>query len=598
MYTFITLSLALGASALVVPRSSCSFGLTATGGQTGTIGQLSDGQNRIGGGLSATTFTYSNGSITDAAGRGCILTPSIGQFQCDQNVSPAYGFSIGSNGTLEYSGSSTFYACAASGTEYNLYTTPVAGQDTCVAISLTASGCGAITSTSAAPSVVAPSVVASSSVGPQSVITVTVHDCAVPSSTVGLASSAPVVIPTSVAPVIGSTSVPVPVISSAPTETIVSVGYTSSITSSEVSVQTVQTVSPVEESSTTVIQSSAPAVKPTSVVSAEQSSTTTLQTSVPIESTETVVPVEKTSSVLVSSEVYSTATTYSSISSVVPINTPIPSSPITVIPTAAPTSSEVWVNTTCTTLASISVPPLSLNTPGTITSTEILPSATPVTSSILTSVSIPSSSLHWANTTSLAPTSVSSSPSSTPSASATSSSSSCIATSLTGSSTSGNYQYPHLILPISSTTPTTAPGTSYFGTVSANTSSIFNFDIPSTWSGTTCNLVFLLPLASELETSSYTYSGSSQTIEFEQLSRSGTSSGVTTETTWDNAPSVEADLGSFSIQEGSSTLVESFACGDYAGGSVAFEMKAVGDVYLNFFQDWNPSPLGLYVTHC
>ncbi|TVY32638.1 hypothetical protein LSUB1_G008678, partial [Lachnellula subtilissima] len=178
------------------------------------------------------------------------------------------------------------------------------------------------------------------------------------------------------------------------------------------------------------------------------------------------------------------------------------------------------------------------------------------------------------------------------------SSSSCVATSLTGSSTSGNYQYPHLILPITSTTPPPPPGTSYFGTISSNTSSIFSFDIPSTWTGTTCNLIFLLPLQSELETSSYTYSGSSQTIDFEQLSRSGSSSGVTTETTWDNAPSVEADLGSFDVQEGSSTLIESFACGDFAGGSVAFEMKAVGDVYLEFFQDWNPSPLGLYVTHC
>lgn len=80
MYTFVTLSLALGASALVVPRSSnssCSFELTASGGESGTIGQLSDGQNRIGGGLSPATFTIDNGGITDAAGRGCILTRKL-----------------------------------------------------------------------------------------------------------------------------------------------------------------------------------------------------------------------------------------------------------------------------------------------------------------------------------------------------------------------------------------------------------------------------------------------------------------------------------------------------------------------------------------
>lgn len=80
MFSFVALSLALGAAALVVPRasnSSCSFELTASGGESGTIGQLSDGQNRIGGGLSPATFTIDNGGVTDAAGRGCILTRKL-----------------------------------------------------------------------------------------------------------------------------------------------------------------------------------------------------------------------------------------------------------------------------------------------------------------------------------------------------------------------------------------------------------------------------------------------------------------------------------------------------------------------------------------
>jgi len=77
MNTFVALSLFLGASALTVPRSSCSFELTASGGESGTIGQLSDGQNRIGGGLSPATFTIDNGGIIDAAGRGCILTRKL-----------------------------------------------------------------------------------------------------------------------------------------------------------------------------------------------------------------------------------------------------------------------------------------------------------------------------------------------------------------------------------------------------------------------------------------------------------------------------------------------------------------------------------------
>jgi hypothetical protein len=106
MNTFVALSLILGASAFAVPRSSCSFELTASGGESGTIGQLSDGQNRIGGGLSPATFTINNGGIIDSEGRGCILTrkyipnstsfiadsfiASVEQFQCDQGVGPTF----------------------------------------------------------------------------------------------------------------------------------------------------------------------------------------------------------------------------------------------------------------------------------------------------------------------------------------------------------------------------------------------------------------------------------------------------------------------------------------------------------------------------
>jgi hypothetical protein len=147
-----------------------------------------------------------------------------------------------------------------------------------------------------------------------------------------------------------------------------------------------------------------------------------------------------------------------------------------------------------------------------------------------------------------------------------------------------------LIVPVSSTSPNTAYGTQYFGTISSNVSTIFNFDIPSSYGGHTCNLIFLLPLQSQLETSSYEFSGTGG-VDFEQLSAA-----ATTSTTYDNAPSVSADLGDFTLTEGSSTLISSFACP--AGETVAYEAKAVGDTYLYFFQDYNPSPLGLYITVC
>jgi Ubiquitin 3 binding protein But2 C-terminal domain len=445
MNTFVALSLILGASAFAVPRSSCSFELTASGGESGTIGQLSDGQNRIGGGLSPATFTISNGGIIDSAGRGCILTrklipnstsfiadsfiASVEQFQCDQGVGPTYGFAIDSNETLTYSGSSVFYACPASDTEWNLYTTPVTGQEKCVGISLTASGCGAATS-------VAPSVT-----------TVTVYDCGIVSPTSPLAASTPVVVQSSTSPA--------PAVQYSP--------------------------------STASIPVASPSTSPLG--------------SVPISPS--------------SSEQYSRSTT--------------------IVPMPIDTTS-VWAHTHVS------------SAPETIVT---------YTSSVATPVQ---------------------------------SSSTCVTTSLTGSSTSGNYQYPHLIVPISSSSPTTAAGTSYFGTISSNTSTIFNFDIPPSYSGSTCNLIFLLPLLSELETSSYTFSGTGG-VDFSQLS-----SAATEAKTWDNAPSVEKDLGEFTLSEGSSTLVESFVCP--AGETLSFEMSAVGDTNLYFFQDWNPSPLGLYITVC
>ena len=35
-----------------------------------------------------------------------------------------------------------------------------------------------------------------------------------------------------------------------------------------------------------------------------------------------------------------------------------------------------------------------------------------------------------------------------------------------------------------------------------------------------------------------------------------------------------------------------------AGTAVSFELKASGDTHLKYFQDWNPSPIGLYITKC
>lgn len=77
MKSFFTLAaFAAGSNALVGRTDGCCFQLTASGGASGPLGQLSDGQNRIGdNSLSPATFCIdSTGGITDSSGRGCILT--------------------------------------------------------------------------------------------------------------------------------------------------------------------------------------------------------------------------------------------------------------------------------------------------------------------------------------------------------------------------------------------------------------------------------------------------------------------------------------------------------------------------------------------
>lgn len=99
-------------SAALLRRDQCCFEITASGGVTGVMGQLADGQNRLNASLPAATYCYSNGGITDEEGRGCIVTTTndaTHQFQCDEDTRAQAGFSIGSNGTLSFDGSDQFY---------------------------------------------------------------------------------------------------------------------------------------------------------------------------------------------------------------------------------------------------------------------------------------------------------------------------------------------------------------------------------------------------------------------------------------------------------------------------------------------------------
>lgn len=312
MKSFITtLALVAGTNAIITRWAPCCFHLSASVAVTGTVGQLDDGQNRVGGGLLPADYCIADGAITDGNGRGCILTPPTTQFQCDTGATPTGGFGVNCDGTVTYNGGTTFYECQTGDNgEANIYTHPVDGV-ACGTITLKADNC---------------------------------------------------------------VSCPPP-----PTKTC----------------------------------------------------------------------------------------------------------------------------------------PTNLN---------------------------------------------------------------------------GPYEFPHLIVPIDSSQPNTALGTSYFGEVSSTISTIFNFDIPASDSGKTCNLIFLFPTQAQLTTSSFTFAGNGG-IDFSLLSSVATQS-----TDFANAPAVKTDYGVTTVAPGNSYSIATFPCP--AGTAVSFEAKASGDTCLRYFQDYNPSPIGLYITTC
>ncbi|PYI03741.1 hypothetical protein BO78DRAFT_409650 [Aspergillus sclerotiicarbonarius CBS 121057] len=518
---------AAGANALVGRSDSCCFHLTASGGASGTVGQLGDGQNRIGGGLPETQFCIdSNGGITDSSGRGCVVTSSTTQFQCDLGKSPMSGFSISSSGELEYNGDADFVGCqTGDNNELNIYTTENSSVTGCEDIKLTADSC----SGSGAGAVGSSSVPASTPV-PQS------SQPAAP----GPSSSAPV--PGSGA---STTWVPGGPESSASVpygpgpQSSASVPYGPGPQSSGgVQVTTIyvtETYCAAETSSVVVPGSSAPAGSqpaPSGTPAPQPSETPSYP-----QSSETPVPQPSGSPIPQPSETPSTPETS---------GTPAPQ------PSETPSSAETS------------------GTPAPQPSSYPQTSGTPAPQPSETPSSVPGSA---------SPTSPQAS------GTATQSSSASCPTDL-----SGDYEYPHLIIPVNSSTPDTAYGTQYFGTVSSTVSTIFNFDIPSSDSGKTCSLIFLFPTKAELETSDYTFSGDGK-VDFSWLESAASQS-----TTYNNAPSVKQDYGDFTLSPGNSYLIASFSCP--AGQTVSYEMKEAGSTYLNFFEDYNPSPLGLYITVC
>lgn len=544
------------ANAFVGRRDNCCFHLTSSGGLSGDLGQLDDGQVRIGdNSLTASSFCMdANGAITDGAGRGCIVTAETTQFQCDEGATGTSGFSVDSSGKLEFNGNQDFIACQTGQNDgRNVYTTNSTSVTQCTNVQLTADSCSGSSGSGSGSSsaVVSPSAGASATPAPSSVPAVPGSEAptGAPSGGPG-GSGAP-----------GGSGESTPVVPGGSGESTAPAGSGQS--------------TPVAPGGSGSGESTAPA-------GAGESSA--------------------------------------------PAGTPLPGSPSTVV-------STVTVHD-CSCSASggpggsggsspggggsvpggSSVPgtPGMSSVPGSPSGMTSVPSVAPSVpassggsqpsgpaggggsahpSGPASGSSIPSVPVSSAAT----PSGSGSKPSDSASVPAGSASSSSTPSSTSASSScptdlSGDYEFPHLIVAVDSSSPDKTAGTGFNGTITKSVSSAFNFDIPSSDSGKTCSLVFLFPKLEDLETSSYSFSGDGK-IDFAKLSNP-----VSSSTNAKNLPSVAQDLGEITVSPGNSYVVSTFSCP--AGESVAYEMKNAGSTDLNFFEDWNPSPLGLYITVC
>ncbi|KAF2089124.1 glycoside hydrolase family 17 protein [Saccharata proteae CBS 121410] len=140
------------------------------------------------------------------------------------------------------------------------------------------------------------------------------------------------------------------------------------------------------------------------------------------------------------------------------------------------------------------------------------------------------------------------------------------------------------------TCPAAGASSSYNGTVSKTVSSVFQFDLPQSYAGKQCSLIFLLPKQADLETSAYSLSGTGG------LKVTFLAQPINQQATYNNLPAKQTTDSVPSVTPGTSYVVSTQECP--AGETVTFEASSTGDLALNFFQDYNPSPLGFYITAC
>lgn len=157
-----------------------------------------------------------------------------------------------------------------------------------------------------------------------------------------------------------------------------------------------------------------------------------------------------------------------------------------------------------------------------------------------------------------------------------------------------DFEFPHLIIPVSSSDPDTPyPNTLTPCVTAGDISVIFNFDIPGFRRGQMCNIKFFFPAQNQLTTSSFVLRGFG-TYTF-SLSALGAGA-VDGSTTWNSQPLQDNPHGfprAISMQPGHAYDIGNTIC---VPGRISITMSST-DSSLMWFQDWNPCPIGLFIVY-
>ena len=634
--TFVALAFSAGASARALsPRQNgeCCFPMSASGGVSGVVGELGDGQLRVGPGAVGGRFCIQNGGITDSLNRGCILTYPTTQFQCDVGAVPNTGFSISSSSQILLNGSPTFYACPLDDKgNYNIYSQALGDMPKCVEITLTSDNTGCAGSGGNAPVPTSQAPIVTPGMGPALVYSYPpTYATGASTSTETQAASSQGQAAVTTCPPGGcpTTSVypAVPYTPSSPAATQTGVVVPSSNEGSDAG-QTSAQAPGVDSPSSGAGESSGSASQPAgqSASSGSQSSSDQSPGCAPGsgqpcgqasssggQSTGGQSPGQSSgdssgSSSQPSGQAPGAASAGSSGSSTQPSGQAAGSScPATGFPTGsssqpsgqAPSSgsqspsegsgssgeassgsstqpSGSGSGTSCQGAGCPSGSSSQNTGPGSGSSDQSSPSGQSPSGNSGSSSGSPSQA---------APGSGSSggSTGSSPAAPATSggqTSFSC------PPDLSGHFEFPHGIQIVSASDNTVVQSQSYFGEINDTVSTVYTFDIPYSLAGMTCTSIFLFPQLSQMETSSFNETnGSSGALKFELLSGPlNTSPTVQYTNVIDATPGNSYVVGSY------------YPC--HAGQQRVFEVSSVGSYSLSYFQDYNPSPIGLYIRAC